>query len=94
METHLPAPRPQEASAKTSLAKKHAQTSEQRVPHHGLDDSNDAFLLSRLLGPHKADTEDTPQKWSNARTLWFVFASCGLFWLTVALAVWAYRSGH
>lgn len=91
MKTEQPISRQPVKTPKTSLAEEHIYSSARTVPPQALGRSEDpAAFPSFIFAQRQENSEDTSRKWSRAATFRFALVSCSLFWLVVALCVWAY----
>jgi hypothetical protein len=96
MKTEQPISRqPVETSSKTSHAEERVHGSARSVPPQGLGHPKDASaFLSLVLGQQEESLDEAEGKWSGAATLRLALISCGLFWVIVAVGVWAYFYAH
>jgi len=93
MKTEQPISRQPAETPKTLLAEKHLYSSAQTVPNHGIGHSKDIAAFSSEVFEHQQESsEETTPTWTKSQTFRFALVSCGLFWLVVALGVWAYAN--
>ena len=91
MKTEQPISRQPVETPKTSSVEERVYSSARTVPPQRLGHPRDAAALLKLVfGQQDENREAAQGKWTGAATLRFALISCGLFWLIVAIGVWAY----